>query len=91
MTIDEFATITQHVIAQDGFDEFMPTACYPERPEIRALTGLPDDVEPAPAVLKWALGHAKRNEEVLIAFKSGRSEFTISASRARNANPHRSK
>ena len=77
MTIDEFAAITQRVIARDGFDEFMPTACYPERRDIRTLAGLPADVEPEPAVLNWAMKHAKPNEEILIAFKSRPSEFTI--------------
>jgi hypothetical protein len=77
MTIDEFAAITQRVIARDGFDEFMPTACYPQRRDIRTLAGLPADVEPGPAVLKWAMKHAKPDDELLIAFKSGPSEFTI--------------
>ena len=77
MTIEEFAAITQRVIARDGFDDFLPTACYPVRRDIRTLQGLPADVEPEPAVLKWAAKHAGAAEEFLVAFKSGPSEFTI--------------
>jgi len=79
MTIEEFAAVTQRVIARQGFDEFVPTACYPEGRDvqIRALVGLPADIDPEPAVLEWAMKDAKPKEEILIAFKSGPSEFTI--------------
>ena len=69
--------MTQEVIAANGFDDFLPTACYPEQGEIAALQGLPADVEVEPAVLKWAAKKAKRGELHLVAFKSGPSEFTV--------------
>ncbi len=77
MTLEQFAAITQRVIASDGFDEFLPTACYPERREVAALQGLPPDIEPEQAVLKWATKKAKRGELYLVAFKSGPSQFTV--------------
>ena len=77
MTIEQFAALTQNVIAANGFDDFLPTACYPGRREVTALEGLPPDVEVGPAVLKWAAKRAKRGELHLVAFKSSPSEFTV--------------
>jgi hypothetical protein len=77
MTVNDFAAITRRVIERDGLDGFLPTACYPDRREIRALEGLPDDVEPKQAVLKWAAKSAVDGEEFLVAFRSGQSEFTV--------------
>lgn len=77
MTIDQFATMTKRIIASVGFEEFLPTACYTEQQEIAALEGLPPDIDPEPAVLKWAAKKARNGELFLVAFKSGASEFTV--------------
>jgi hypothetical protein len=77
MTVEEFAAITQRVITQDGFEDFLPTACNPGRRDVRTLRGLPPDIEAEPAVLKWAVKHAQDGEEFLVAFKSGPSEFSV--------------
>jgi hypothetical protein len=77
MTIEEFAAITQDVIAEDGFDGFLPTACYPGRQEVVALQGLPADVEPEPAVLRWVAKRAAPTELHLVACRSGPAEFTV--------------
>jgi len=77
MKIDEFALITRNVIASNGFDDFVPVACYPERSEIRALTDLPEDIDLETGILNWAAHHATKGEEYLVAYKSGASEFTI--------------
>jgi hypothetical protein len=77
MTTDEFAIITQRVIARDGFDEFQPTACYPARREVKVLAGFPPHVDPEAPVLEWAAKSAILEEEFLVAFKSGLNQFTI--------------
>lgn len=77
MTIEEFAAVTQRVIASDGFDDFLPTACYPGRQEVVVLRGLPPDIEPEAAVLKWATKRAKLDELHLVAFRSGTAQFTV--------------
>lgn len=77
MTIEQFAAMTQRIIATDGFDGFLPTACYPARRKVAALEGLPPDIEPEPAVLEWATKNANQGELHLVAFKSGPSEFTV--------------
>ena len=77
MEIEEFASITRNVIAESGFDDFLPTACFPERRELRALTGLPDDEDPEKPVLEWAEGLAVGPEEFLVAFKVDASHFKV--------------
>jgi hypothetical protein len=76
MKIEEFAAITQDVITENGFDDFQPTACFPERRELRTLAGFPDDEEPEQPVLEWA-GELAEGEEFLIAFKVDESHFKV--------------
>ena len=77
MTLDEFATITQRVIARDGFDEFQPTACYPARREVKTLAGFPPDLAPEEPVIEWAARSATADEEFLVAFKTDDSHFRV--------------
>lgn len=77
MTTNEFAVITKRVIAKEGFEEFQPTACYPERREVKALAGLPVDIDPEEAVLDWAFQGAVNDEEFLVAFKISNDCFRV--------------
>lgn len=77
MTLDEFAKLTQHVISDKGFDDYMPTACYPARSHFVVMSGLPPNVEPEPAVLHWAAQKAAKNEEFLVAFKIDPAHFKV--------------
>jgi hypothetical protein len=77
MTLDDFAKITRRVISEDGFEGYLPTACYPIRREIKALEGLPSDLAPEEPVLEWAAESAGLNEEFLVAFKVDDSRFKV--------------
>jgi hypothetical protein len=77
LTLDEFATITQRVIARDGFGAFQPTAYYPMRCHIAVLAGVPANVDVRAVTTAWAEKGAAPDEEVLIAFRSAPSRFTI--------------
>jgi len=77
MTLDEFSKTTQHIISNEGFDAYLPTACYPGRREIKVLTGLPSHVDPEKAVFDWAAKSAQKNEEFLVAFKIDASHFKV--------------
>ena len=54
MEIEEFVSITQNVIAKNGFEDFLPTACFPERRELRTLAGLPHGEDTEKRGLEWA-------------------------------------
>ena len=77
MTLDEFATITQRVIARDGFDGFQPTACIPSRRELTVLAGVPPNVDIEAAATSWAVKKAGTGEEVLVAFPISSTQFKI--------------
>ncbi|HEX4591014.1 MAG TPA: hypothetical protein VH120_13845 [Gemmataceae bacterium] len=77
MTVEQFADITYRIIGKQGFDGFLPTACYPEKSEVCVLEGMPNDVEPESTVLDWATRSAGSDEEFLVAFKSGPAEFRV--------------
>jgi hypothetical protein len=77
MTLDEFANMTRKVIWENGFDDYLPTACYPARHHLMTLTGLSVDVAPEKPVLEWAAKSAAVNEEFLVAFKVDQTHFKI--------------
>lgn len=77
MEIGAFAAMNQRVIASDGFDEYLPTACYPERRVLRVLEGAPSAVDLEAIALDWALAAAEGEEEVLVAFKVDSARFKV--------------
>ena len=77
MTLDEFASLTRRVIAEDGFEDYAPTAIYPGRSFLQVLSGASavEDVEKA--ALDWAAKDARNGEEFLVAFKIGNDRFKV--------------
>jgi hypothetical protein len=76
MTPDEFAETTQRVIVVDGFASYQATAVFPDRQEIRVLTGAPPDLTEA-KIVEWAAKQAVGSEEFLVAFKVDSKHFKI--------------
>jgi hypothetical protein len=77
MTVNQFAEITKRVIARDGFDGYLPTACYPSRQFVRVLEGVPAEVDLETASLQWALKDAQADEEIFVAFKFSEHSFKV--------------
>lgn len=77
MQIEQFAAITRNVIQDQGFDEFQPTVCFPDRRDIRSLSGVPADEAQEQIALGWAAELAKPGEEFLVAFKHSATEFNV--------------
>jgi len=76
VTLDEYASITRDVIAQDGFDDHLPTVCLPERRHIAVIEGIPADVDTEVAVLEWC-GSNAAGEECLAAVKVDALNFKV--------------
>jgi len=77
MQLSDFAAITQRVVRSQGFEDFQPTACFPARRDIRALTGVPAEEDARTIVIEWARRIAEPDEEFLVAFKTSVNTFTI--------------
>ena len=75
--MDAFAAMTRRVIASDGFDRYLPTACYPERRVLRVLEDAPDTEQLEVIALEWALSWLEGAEEVLVAFKVDAAHFKV--------------
>ncbi len=69
--------MTQRVIARDGFDGYLPTACYPRRREVVVLEGAPQGVTVEPELVAWAARRVEEGEEFLLAFKCDDSHFKV--------------
>jgi hypothetical protein len=76
-TIDEIAGMTRGIIAEDGFDGFLPVAIYPDRQVILALEGAPEGDGLEKIVLEWATAKAVGDEEFLVAFKVDSDLFKV--------------
>jgi len=76
-TVDEFARITKRVIARDGFDDYLPTALYPDRQHVVVLEGVPEGSDLESIALAWARKRAMGGEEFLVAFKISPARFKV--------------
>jgi hypothetical protein len=77
MQIEQFVVMTRNVIGEQGFEEFQPTVCFPDRKDIRALAGVPENEGHEPLALRWAAGLAVHGEEYLVAFKHSATQFKV--------------
>ena len=77
MTIDQFAVMTHNVIKDGGFDDYQPTACFPERRVVAVLTGIPEGVDQEQAALAMIARDAKPGEEYLLGFKVDAARFKV--------------
>jgi hypothetical protein len=75
--MDAFATMTRRVIESDGFDAYLPTACYPERRVLRVLEGVPETDGLEAIALEWAVSQLEGDEELLVAFKVDAGHFKV--------------
>lgn len=76
-TVAEFVRVTRRVIARDGFAGFLPTAVYPDRSAVVVLDRVPDGGDLEPLCVRWAASGAIANEEFLVAFKIGPTQFRV--------------
>jgi len=77
ITVEDFATITKRIIARDGFDDYLPTALYPDRNVVVVLEGSPEYGDLESIAVKWAAEGAIGNEVFLVAFKVDPRHFKV--------------
>jgi hypothetical protein len=77
MTTDAFISMTQRVIAKDGFEDYLPTLVLPARRHIMALEGVPAGVDIETASRKWADHAVRADEDYFLAFKVDADHFKV--------------
>ncbi|WP_435021021.1 hypothetical protein TA3x_002144 [Tundrisphaera sp. TA3] len=77
MEIDTFVEVTRRVIATDGFDDYLPTICYPRRHYMTVIEGIPEGIDIEQAALRMASRKAEAGEEYLVAFKISHDHFKV--------------
>lgn len=79
MEIAAFAEMTRGIIKEQGLDQFLPTLCLPERQELAALEGVPEEkqAELRDIALDWAKRKVDDREEFLLAFREGPDSFRV--------------
>ena len=74
--LEQFAKTTIGVIQEDGLDGYLPTIMIPSKKEIRAIEGIPDDVDHREAIQTVILRSKLESTEFLFAVKTGPHEIT---------------
>lgn len=77
MELAAFAELTRKIIRDNGFDEFIPVACLPDRRELRGLDGLSRELDVEKESIAWANSLAEPSEEFLLAFKVTATQFKV--------------
>ena len=72
--LDQFVKMTQRIIAEDGFDNYLPTLLLPATREVRVLDQVEGDGESL-GITDWLAEQVGPDEDFLVAFKAGDAHF----------------
>ena len=74
--LDQFVKMTQRIIAEDGFDNYLPTLLLPASREVRVLDQVEGDGESL-GITDWLAEQVGPDEDFLVAFKAGDAHFMV--------------
>ena len=74
--LDQFVKMTQRIIAEDGFDNYLPTLLLPATREVRVLDQVEGDGESL-GITDWLSEQVGPDEDFLVAFKAGDAHFMV--------------
>ena len=74
--LDQFVKMTQRIIAEDGFDNYLPTLLLPATREVRVLDQVEGDGESL-GITEWLSEQVGQDEDFLVAFKAGDAHFMV--------------
>lgn len=77
MQLDDFIRITQQIIAQNGLDDYLPTACFPAQKKLTVLEEVPAGMDVETVALAWVKQLAKPGEHYFLAFRCSSTAFTV--------------
>ena len=74
--LDQFVKMTQRIIAEDGFDNYLPTLVLPATREVRVLDQVDGGGESL-GITDWLAEQVAPDEDFLVAFKAGDAHFMV--------------
>ena len=74
--LDQFVKMTQRIIAEDGFDNYLPTLLLPATREVRVLDQVEGDGESL-GITGWLAEQVGPDEDCLVAVKAGDAHFMV--------------
>jgi len=77
MTLQDFAKMTINVIREDGIDGYLPTFVLPDTQQIRAIQGIPDDVDHREAIQNVVRRSGYETREFFFGVQSAPQQITI--------------
>ncbi|MES3025340.1 MAG: hypothetical protein V4857_27510 [Pseudomonadota bacterium] len=77
--LENFIEITNNVISEDGFEEFLPTLLFPDREEVIVLGDLPVADNHEQFAQEWIAKVVKPQENYLIAYRVDSKHFKVVA------------
>ncbi|MEZ6058505.1 MAG: hypothetical protein R3C01_17525 [Planctomycetaceae bacterium] len=77
MTLQDFAKMTINVIREDGLDGYLPTFVLPDTQQIRAIEGIPADVDHRDAVQNVVQRSGYETREFFFGVQSAPQQITI--------------
>ncbi|QTD45881.1 hypothetical protein [Ottowia testudinis] len=75
--LDQFVKMTQRIIAEDGFDNYLPTLLLPAKREIRVLDDVGDGAGPTLGITDWLSEQVQPDEDFLVAFRADNAHFMV--------------
>lgn len=77
MTLEEFAEITIDVVRDDDIEDYLPTLAFPDTQEIRAIQGIPDEVDHREAIQKVVRRSNHEKQEFFFGVRSAPGRITV--------------
>lgn len=75
--IDQFVEMTQGIIRQDGFSDYLPTLVLPQTRQIAVLEAELDGDNHESAVHEWISGRVTSGQDFLVSFKVDAEHFKV--------------
>ncbi len=77
MTLQDFADITMKVIREDGIADYLPTFALPDTQQIRAIQGIPAEVDHCDAIQNVVRRSGYETREFFFEVRSASQEITV--------------
>ena len=75
--LDQFVKMTQRIIGEDGFANYLPTLLLPAQRAVRVLDDVGASDEQTLRITDWLAEQVEPDEDFLVAFKADDAHFMV--------------